>query len=108
MSRISPIRPTGCILAIAAWVSGGFIGVLMMPAATAFTRMPREAYSMASDLVAAFSPPLVSEASTAGRPLIGWSARLVVIWTIWPEPWASITLVAAWLTKKKPARLVLM
>jgi ferredoxin-NADP reductase len=36
----------------------------MVPGATAFTRMPRFAYSNASDLVAAFRPPLVSDAST--------------------------------------------
>ena len=43
----------------------------MMPGETAFTRMPRLAYSMASDLVAACRPPLVSEASTDGTPAIG-------------------------------------
>jgi hypothetical protein len=35
---------------------------------TAVTRMPREAYSTASDLVAAARPPLVSAARTAGVP----------------------------------------
>ena len=35
----------------------------MMPGETALTRMPRDAYSIASDLVAALRPPLVSEAS---------------------------------------------
>ena len=43
----------------------------MMPGDTAFTRMPRLAYSIASDLVAAFRPPLVSEASTDGTPRVG-------------------------------------
>ena len=38
----------------------------MMPSATALTRIPRDAYSTASDLVAAFSPPLVSDASAEG------------------------------------------
>ena len=37
----------------------------------AFTRTPLFAHSIASDLVAAFSAPLVSEASTAGTLLIG-------------------------------------
>jgi hypothetical protein len=46
-------------------VSTGCIGVLMVPGATAFTLMPSFAYSIASDLVAALKPPLVSEASTA-------------------------------------------
>ena len=46
--------------------SGACIGVWMTPGDTAFTRMPREAYSMASDLVAAARPPLVSAARTDG------------------------------------------
>jgi len=41
-------------------------GVWMMPGETALTRMPREAYSTASDQVAAARPPLVSAASTDG------------------------------------------
>ena len=40
----------------------------MMPGATALTRMPAFAYSIASDLVTALSPPLVSDASTEGTP----------------------------------------
>ena len=39
----------------------------------------RLAYSIASDLVAAFKPPLVSEASTDGTLLLAWSTRLVVM-----------------------------
>jgi len=38
----------------------------MLPGETALTRMPRAAYSMASDLVAAARPPLVSAASPDG------------------------------------------
>ena len=38
----------------------------MMPGETALTRMPREAYSMASDLVAEARPPLVSDVRTDG------------------------------------------
>ena len=38
----------------------------MMPGETALTRMPREAYSTASDLVAEARPPLVSEVRTEG------------------------------------------
>ena len=67
---ISPIRPTGCRSARNSCVSGGCIGVLMMPGETAFTRMPLLAYSMASDLVAAFNPPLVNEASADGTLLL--------------------------------------
>ena len=37
-----------------------------MPGETALTRMPREAYSIANDLVAAATPPLVSAVSTDG------------------------------------------
>jgi hypothetical protein len=38
----------------------------MMPGETALTRMPREAYSTASDRVAEARPPLVSAARTEG------------------------------------------
>ena len=71
ISSISPIRPTGCRAARNSCVSAGCIGVRMMPGATALTRMPRAAYSMASDLVTAFRPPLVSDASADGTLLIG-------------------------------------
>ena len=39
----------------------------MMPGETALIRMPREAYSTASDFVAEASPPLVSEVKTDGE-----------------------------------------
>ena len=42
----------------------------MMPGETAFTRMPREAYSTASDLVAEAMPPLVSDVRTEGAPVL--------------------------------------
>jgi len=45
---------------------GACIGLLMIPGDTAFTRMPRLAYSIAIDLVAAARPPLVSDARTDG------------------------------------------
>jgi len=38
----------------------------MTPGETALTRMPREAYSIASDLVAEATPPFVSAARTDG------------------------------------------
>ena len=66
MSLISPMRPTGCSDASVACVSGACIGDLMIPGDTAFTRMPAFAYSIASDFVAAFNPPFVSDASTDG------------------------------------------
>jgi hypothetical protein len=83
----------------------GGIGVLIVPGETAFIRMPRSAYSMASAFVTAFSPPLVSEARAAGAPLNGWSTRLVVMPTIWPPPCFSICATASCVTWKKPARL---
>lgn len=69
MSLISPMRPTGCSDASVACVSGACIGDLMIPGDTAFTRMPAFAYSIASDFVAAFNPPFVSDASTDGTLL---------------------------------------
>ena len=59
------VRASSC-----AYISTGFIGDLMMPGATAFALIPRFAYSIASDLVAAARPPLVSDASTEGTPAI--------------------------------------
>jgi hypothetical protein len=42
-------------------------------------RMPRPAYSMASDLVTAFRPPSVSDANADGTAELAWSTRLVEI-----------------------------
>ena len=53
----------------------------MMPGDTAFTRTPRLAYSMASDLVAALNPPLLSEAKTEGTFELACSTSVVVICT---------------------------
>jgi hypothetical protein len=76
--RTSPIRPNGCIPARNEYVSGVCIGVLKTPGATALTRMPLSAYSIASDLVTASRPPLVSDASADGTPLTGWFTSVVV------------------------------
>jgi hypothetical protein len=46
----------------------------MMPGETALTRMPREAYSTASDRVAEARPPLVSAARTEGVLEFAYSA----------------------------------
>ena len=46
-------------------------GVLMTPGATAFTRTPRDAYSIASERVTAASPPLVSDASADRAGAVG-------------------------------------
>jgi hypothetical protein len=45
------------------------IGILTMPGDTAFSRISRRTYSIASDQVAASKPPLVSDASTEGTAL---------------------------------------
>ena len=58
-------------------MSGECIGVSMMPGDTAFTRIPRPAYSTARLLVAAAMPPFVSEASTDGTFDFGWSTSVV-------------------------------
>src|SRR4051794_41102130 len=50
---------------------------------------------MASDLVAALRPPLVSAARTAGTLELAWSTRLVVICTTWPLPCFSIAAMAS-------------
>src|SRR4051812_33667616 len=104
ISRTSPIRPSGCSPARKACVSGGCIGVLMTPGATAFTRIPLSAYSIASERVTASSPPLVSDASADGTPLTGWSTSVVVRLTTCPPPCASIRRTARCVTWKNPAR----
>ena len=53
-----------------------------MPGDTAFTRIPRVAYSIAKLLVAAAMPPFVSEASTDGTFDVGLSTKVVVMLTI--------------------------
>ena len=77
----------------------------MIPGETALTRMPREAYSMANDLVAAARPPLVSAASTAGVPESATSARVAVTLTTWPPYLRAISVMARWVSQKNPVRL---
>ena len=57
-----------------------------MPGATALTRMPLSAYSIASDRVTASSPPLVRDASADGTPFTGWPTSVVVMFTTCPPP----------------------
>ena len=76
----------------------------MMPGDTALTRIPRDAYSMANDFVAADTPPLVSEASTDGTAELGCSTRVVVMLTMWPPPCSSIGAITRWVSVKKPVR----
>ena len=81
------------------------MGVRMMPNATALERIPRAAYSIANDRVAALSPPLVREASTEGTCDSAWSIRLVEMATTWPpSPWDSMAAMPARVTSKKPRR----
>jgi len=51
--------------------------------------------TIASDLVAAFRPPFVNAASTAGKSAMARSTRLVVICTMWPLPCFSISATAS-------------
>ena len=76
----------------------------MTPGATALTRTPREAYSIASERVTAARPPLVRAARADGRSLLGRSTRLVVMLTMWPLPWSTICRIARWVMWKNPAR----
>jgi len=78
----------------------------MMPGETALTRMPREAYSIASDRVAAARPPLVSAASTDGDLESATSATVAEICTTWPPPpRLAISAMTRWVVQKNPARL---
>ena len=60
--------------------------VLITPGETALTRMPVAAYSMARDLVAAATPPLVSDARAEGTLELACSTSVVVMLTTWPSP----------------------
>src|SRR5450432_2871904 len=104
MSFSSPIRPTGSRPPRVSWCSSGCIGVLMIPGDTALARMPRVAYSMARDLVADCTPPLVSDASTDGMLELALSTRLDVMLTMWPPPWVSMCGMTSWVVRKNPAR----
>jgi hypothetical protein len=77
----------------------------MMPGETALTRMPREAYSVASDRVAAASPPLVSAASAAGVDESACSARVAETLTTWPPYRVAISAMACRVSQKNPVRL---
>ena len=77
----------------------------MMPGEMALTRMPREAYSTAIDLVAAARPPLVSAGSTAGVPEFATSARVAETLTTWPPCRVSIPAMTRWVSQKNPVRL---
>lgn len=68
------------------------------------TRMPRAAYSVASDFVTPFNPPLVSDASADGTLVLACSTRLVDTLTMCPPPWPSIASTALRVTSKKPRR----
>ena len=68
------------------------------------TRMPRDAYSMASDRVAAARPPLVRAARTDGLPDSAWSAMVALMLTTCPRPRRSISATASWVSQKNPAR----
>ena len=103
-----PTRPIGCSFARFAKASGGFSGVWMTPSETAFARMPRDAYSIASDFVAATRPPLLRVASSAGESACACSTMLVEMFTTCPpRPALSISPITRWLTTKKPVRLTL-
>ena len=77
----------------------------MMPGATALTRMPREAYSTASDRVTAARPPFVSAVSAVGSTESARPAMLALTLTTWPPPCFSIWPMARWVSQKNPARL---
>src|SRR5262249_56355316 len=77
----------------------------MIPGETPFTRIPKEAYSMASDRVAAASPPFVSAVSTAGVLELATSARVAVTLTTWPPYRLAISAMARWVTPEEPGEV---
>ncbi len=87
-------------------VVGGEVvrGDLMIPGATAFTRTPRDAYSIASERVTASGPPFVRATSAEGLSLTAWSTMLVIMLTTWPLPWVTICRMECCVMWKNPAR----
>jgi hypothetical protein len=77
----------------------------MIPGETALTRIPREAYSTASDRVAAASPPLVSAARTEGACEFATSARVAEMLTTWPPYRVAVSAMTRWVSQKNPPRL---
>ncbi len=63
---------------------------------------------MASDLVAAARPPLVSEVRTDGALESATSTRVVVMLTTWPVPLVSMSVTASCVSRKNPVRLTPM
>src|SRR5262249_12309298 len=59
--------------------------------------MPRFAYSIASDLVAAFKLPFVSDASIDGMPAIAWSSGLCPLSSM-----GNPSTFTVWLSRQKP------
>src|SRR5437879_4783920 len=75
--------------------------------ATAFTRMPSFAYSIARCWVIVSRPPLVIMGTAAGTPRIGLRARAAVIVTMLPPLFcANICLMESWVMYRKPSRFV--
>jgi hypothetical protein len=68
-----------CRAARPGWASLVCMGVSMTPAETAFTRIPFRACAIASYLVAAARPPLVSDANADGTLASACSTSVVVV-----------------------------
>ena len=98
------MRPMGCRPARKACIAGACIGVSITPGETAFTRIPRPAYSIPSARVTALRPPLVRAASAEGSDATGCSAIAAVMLTIWPEPACRMRDAARCEMWKNPAR----
>jgi len=76
----------------------------MTPSETAFTRTSCEAYSIASERVAATSTPLVGAGSADGLALAAWSTGLVETFTTCPRPRSTISAIASLAMWKNPVR----
>ena len=82
-------------------------GVSTTPGATAFTRMPSLAYSIARCWVIVSKPPLAIIGTAAVTPRTGLRARAaVIVITLPPVCCANICLMASRVTYRKPSRFV--
>src|SRR5207249_4428628 len=107
MSLTDEGRPIGDRLSITSFGVSRWSGVSTTPGATALTRMPSFAYSIARCWVIVSRPPLVIIGTAAMTPRIGLRARAAVIVTMLPPVFcANMCLIDNWVTYRKPSTFV--
>src|SRR5580704_11897052 len=107
MSHTSEIVPMGDNVRRKSFGLFLWSGVFTEPGATALKRIFSFAYSLARLKVIASMPPLVIMGTEAVTPAMGFAASAAVMLTTLPPDFCfNICLTAAWVTQRKPSRLV--